>query len=107
MFDGAKTPFVVKNDGDVAQFNVAAARVHVVGVVPAVLMKRAADQGFPEHELHLRLAHPGFQLRNHFARDEVPLMHVGAVNVAVEVTAGKQGGSRCESKKGSAHGHGK
>ena len=71
------------------------------------LMKRAADQGFPEHELHLRLAHPGFQLRNHFARDEVPLMHVGAVNVAVEVTAGKQGGSRCESKKGSAHGHGK
>ena len=46
------------------------------------------------------------KLLNHFARDEVTLVHVGPVNIAVEVTAGgKCGSGSREDNKGCAQRH--
>ena len=46
------------------------------------------------------------KLLNHFARDEVTLVHVGPVNIAVEVTAGgKCGSGSRKDNKGCAQRH--
>lgn len=106
MFGLCHAARVIKINRDAAHLNVAAAGVQIVGVVPAVFMQRALNQRLSEEKLHLRLGHAGLKLLNHFARDEVALVHVGPVNIAVEVTAGgKCGSGSRKDNKGCAQRH--
>ena len=72
---------VVEEHRERAHLLLAVAAAQVVDIVPARFVERVLDERDAEQELHLRIGHALLKLQRHLARDEVPLVNVGAVRL--------------------------
>ena len=53
-------------------------------------MELILHQRNAEQELHLCVRHAFFELKRHFTRDQIALVDIGTVDVAIEVAAGQR-----------------
>lgn len=92
---------------DAAHLNVAVTRIEIVGVVPAIAVELTFNERFSHQEENLLTSHADLKLVNHFFGDQVALVDIGTVDIAIEVAAGQRDqtdGKRSGDKK-CAQGH--
>ena len=105
--DFGEDVLVIKVKRDTTHLNVAVARIQVVRVVPAIAVELAFNERFSHQKEHLLTSHTDLQLVNHFFGDQIALVDIGTVDVAIEVAAGQRDqtdGKRSGNKK-CAQGH--
>ena len=78
--DAGKTVGVIEKHGHVTNLNVPLERIQILRVIPSILVKLTANQGFSQQELHLSSVHPDLQFVDHFLGDQVALRYVRAIN---------------------------
>lgn len=81
---------IIEVKRDATHLNVAVARIQVVRVVPAIAVELAFNERFAHQEEHLLARHTDLQLVNHFFGDQIALVDIGTVDVAIEVAAGQR-----------------
>ena len=86
--DFGEDVLVIKVKRDTTHLNVAVARIQVVRVVPAITVELAFNERFAHEEEHLLTSHADLQLVNHFFCNQIALVDIGTVDVAIEVAAG-------------------
>ncbi len=81
---------IIEVKRDATHLNVAVARIQVVRVVPAIAVELAFNERFSHQKEHLLTSHTDLQLVNHFFGDQIALVDIGTVDVAIEVAAGQR-----------------
>lgn len=89
-FNFGENVLLVKVKRDATHLNVAVARIQVIRVVPAIAVELAFNERFAHQEEHLLARHTDLQLVNHFFGDQIALVDIGTVDVAIEVAAGQR-----------------
>lgn len=79
---------IIEVKRDATHLNVAVARIQVVRVVPAIAVELAFNERLAHQEEYLLARHTDLQLVNHFFGDQIALVDIGTVDVAIEVAAG-------------------
>lgn len=81
---------IIEVKRDATHLNVAVARIQVVRVVPAIAVELAFNERLAHQEEYLLARHTDLQLVNHFFGDQIALVDIGTVDVAIEVAAGQR-----------------
>lgn len=106
-FNFGENVLLVKVKRDATHLNVAVARIQVIRVVPTIAVKLAFNEGLSHQEEHLLASHADLQLVNHFFCNQIALVDIGTVDVAIEVAAGQrdQTDGKWSDDTNSAQGH--
>ena len=81
---------IIEVKRDATHLNVAVARIQVVRVVPAIAVELAFNERLAHQEEYLLARHTDLQLVNHFFGDQIALVDIGTVDVAIEVAPGQR-----------------